>query len=284
MCVPYVDILICMCLHVCMCVPYVDILICRCLNMYVCAICRYLNVYVWLHLNMYVCAICRYPNVYVWLHLNIEISWYGAIFAWFIMIERTPPHGGVSYLLCSLIKTRGEEDSPWGTTPKIDQFWLICVCAMTQSYVCHDSLMCVPWLICVCAMTHSFFWCEQAAVVVDRVGSGMKNQVCVCVCVCVCAYVRLCVCVGVSVCAVCVCLCVCACVWESRSGRVGFGINVQEHVCVWEREGCDMTHSYVTWYIHLNDDSFVCDMTHSCVTWLIHTWHDHSYVTWLIHT
>ena len=36
--------------------------------------------------------------------------------------EEAPPSGGVSYLLCSLIKNREEEDPPWKTTPKNDQF------------------------------------------------------------------------------------------------------------------------------------------------------------------
>jgi len=31
-------------------------------------------------------------------------------------------------------------------------------CDTTPSYVCHDSIICVPWLIYMCAMTHSDMW------------------------------------------------------------------------------------------------------------------------------
>jgi len=36
----------------------------------------------------------------------------------------------------------------------------------------------------------------------------------------------------------------------------------------------DVTHSCVTWLIHVWNDSFICGMTHSCGTGLIHVWHD----------
>jgi len=48
---------------------------------------------------------------------------------------------------------------------------------------------------------------------------------------------------------------------------------VQHDSCIctiWLIHMREMTHSYVTWLIHMRHDSFIWDMTHSYVTWLIH--------------
>jgi len=38
--------------------------------------------------------------------------------------------------------------------------WISHACAMTHSYVCHDSCTCVPWLTHICAVTHSCVLCR----------------------------------------------------------------------------------------------------------------------------
>jgi len=50
--------------------------------------------------------------------------------------------------------------------------WLIHMCAMTHSYVCHDSFICVPCvilLILMCAMTQSRVWHDSSILGICRI-------------------------------------------------------------------------------------------------------------------
>jgi len=83
--------------------------------------------------------------------------------------------------------------------------WLIHICAMTHSRMCHDSLICVPRLIRVCDMTHQF----QSS----RRQSRDPLQL-VSLCVYVCVFGGL---VRVVFMHVCMRVCVRVCVWEKRT-------------------------------------------------------------------
>jgi len=50
---------------------------------------------------------------------------------------------------------------PTNRSHRICAIWLIHTCAMTHSYVWHDSLICVTWLIPTCNMPRSYVWYDS---------------------------------------------------------------------------------------------------------------------------
>jgi len=132
--------------------------------------------------------------------------------------------------------------------------WLIHMCDMTHSYVCHDSFICKTWHIHMwhglftCDMTHSYvIWHTHMwhdSFIRDMTHSYVWHD-------------SLCLPVATGrwlIWHIHMCDMTHSYVWHDT------------FMCVpWLIHMCDMTHSYVQWYIHM------CDMTHSYVWHMIST-------------
>jgi len=134
--------------------------------------------------------------------------------------------------------------------PFIPVSWLVHMCAISGTCVCHDSCICAPWLIHKCAKTRSG-------------ESGLIAQICVCSAPFMCVITRSYVCC------------------QNWYIRVPWLI----HTCaVTHSYMCHDSSVRVPWFVHtwawlIN----MCTMTHSYVFHdvLIHSWY--MWVPWLIH-
>jgi len=154
------------------------------------------------------------------------------------------------------------------------------MCAMTHSYVCHDSFVCVPWLIHTRAMTHSYLWHDSfiRAPWIVHMDAITRSYVCYGAFTCVpwlvhtCALTHSYLCPDsfirvpwlIHMCAMAhsyVCHDLCTYVpWiVHMSALTQSYVSHGSFICVpWPIRMCAMTHLYVC------PDSFIC------VPWLIH--------------
>jgi len=140
--------------------------------------------------------------------------------------------------------------------------WRIHMCAMANLYVCHDAIICVPWRIYMCAMAHSyvrhdFFWMRHDS------SSVCRNSF-----ICVLWRIRM---------------------WTMThcSGGDGGRCLSLSSIALKKEWVVSLWHGNVM-TSPVRHDSFIY-VTHSCVTWLIHVRDmTHSYVchgsvTWMIY-
>jgi len=144
-----------------------------------------------------------------------------------------------SYLLCPVFMRE---------TWFIFVTWLIHMCAMTHSYVWHDSFICVTWLIHMCDMTHSYVWRDVFICVNDSFICVNDSFICVTWLVHMCEWL------------IHTCDMTRSYVWHDSFVRVTWHIYVR---ATWLIDVC------VTWLIHIwTPLVHIYDMTHP------YTWHD----------
>ena len=134
----------------------------------------------------------------------------------------------VTWLICMFDMTRWNvrHDSFEGVT------WLVWTCDPNRACARRDSCVCNTRLICVCDMTQACAW---------RTLPSLRVQLCMFVCVCLCVCVRVCACVYSRVCHIHALVPIDKCHFLTFENAL--------HI--------RMTHSYVTWLIHMWHDSFI---------------------------
>jgi len=98
-------------------------------------------------------------------------------------------------------------EKPWPLFEHMYVPWLIHMCDMTHSYVCHDICALQYIATVVAGTTLTPLWTHVSVTHNPHIFETWLSHVCTCVCVCVCVYVCVCVCVCMCL-FVCLCLCV----------------------------------------------------------------------------
>jgi len=112
----------------------------------------HLLVFIWVHLLVFIWV---HLLVFIWVHLLVFIWVHLLVFIWVHFYDSVMCSFELHIQLKQPLIVLCHDDS------LICVPWLIHMCAMTHSYVCHNSCIPVPWLIHVCDMTHSCVWLDS---------------------------------------------------------------------------------------------------------------------------